>query len=297
MRATERLTVCAGLATLFGVTGCEKTVDPAVQGLANFSQVTWVGTVGTAKAELTFAPSSPSAVKATLVFLERDEPTVEESLEGHMVRASAFELHGTAVKSLVGEGAPEPHIIDLGTVADGALAGRMHTATTKDYPLRAIFKPGTSVTKLPTIDVARATSRLLEVRWEGKLEGGKPLSLDTRREGAKLAGVLTHSENLAEGFIYVTRTGKFSFQSPASPGGGAMNTVSCQGSIDGAFDALKGECEFKASKGFQSESTTLAFSLRPTTSPAPAPTASASTTGTANTHAPPPPAASTRKPR
>ena len=108
---------------------------------------------------------------------------------------------------------------------------------------------------------------------------------------------LMHSENLAEGFIYVTRTGKFSFQSPASPGGGAMNTVSCQGSIDGAFDALKGECEFKASKGFQSESTTLAFSLRPTTSPAPAPTASASTTGTATTHAPPPPAASTRKPR
>ena len=31
------------------------------------------------------------------------------------------------------------------------------------------FKPGTSVTKLPTIDVARATSRLLEVRWVRKL--------------------------------------------------------------------------------------------------------------------------------
>ncbi len=302
MRATERLTVCAGLATLFGVTGCDKTLvevqaDRNKEDLARVAQVTWVGTVGTAKAELTFAPSSPSAVKATLVFLERDEPTVEESLEGHMVRASAFELHGTAVKSLVGDGAPEPHIIDLGTVADGALAGYTHTATTKDYPLHAIFKPGTSVTKLPTIDVARATSRLLEVRWEGKLEGGKPLSLDTRREGAKLAGVLTHSENRAEGFIYVTRTGKFSFQTPASPGGGAVNTVSCQGSIAGAFDALKGECEFKARKGFQSQGTTLAFSLRPTTSPAPAPTASASTTGTANTHAPPPPAASTRKPR
>ena len=48
--------------------------------------------------------------------------------------------------------------------------------------------------------------------------------------------MLTHSENPAEGFIYVTRTGKFSFQTPASPGGGAVNTVSCQGSIAGAFD-------------------------------------------------------------
>ena len=287
MRATERLTVCAGLATLFGVTGCEKTVDPAVQGLANFSQVTWVGTVGTAKAELTFAPSSPSAVKATLVFLERDEPTVEESLEGHMVRASAFELHGTAVKSLVGEGAPEPHIIDLGTVADGALAGRMHTATTKDYPLRAIFKPGTSVTKLPTIDVARATSRLLEVRWEGKLEGGKPLSLDTRREGAKLAGVLTSGETITHGFVTVTRIGKFLFGSPPAPGGGKLQTVSCQGVIGDALDAITGDCEFSARAGFVTQSETRSFSLRPSAGPSPASTARAAASAGATTTATP----------
>ena len=302
MSTIDRLTIGAVLATILGIAGCDKTLvevqaDRNKEVLARVAQVTWIGTFRNAKAELTFGASSTDALKATLVFLELDEPTVEESLEGHISVSSGFELHGTAVKSLVGGSAPELHIIELGLLADGALAGYAHTATTKDYPVHVKFKPGTSATTLPSIDVARATSRLLEFRWEGKLEGAKPLSLDTRREGAKLAGVLTHSENPAEGFIYVTRTGKFSFQTPASPGGGAVNTVSCQGSIAGAFDALKGECEFKASKGFQSQGTTLAFSLRPTTSPAPAPTASASTTATANTHAPPPPAASTRKPR
>ena len=296
MRATSRLIVGTGLATIFGIAGCEKNADPGKEALASVAQVTWIGTVGTANAELTFGPSSADAVKATLVLLEFDEPTVEESLEGHMSGGSGFELHGTSVKSLVGDGASEPHIIDLGLVANGALAGYAHTATTKDYAVHVEFKPGTPVTKLPTIDVARATSRLLEVRWEGKLEGGKPLSLDTRREGAKLAGVLTHGEKTAEGFVHVTRTGKFSFRTPQAPGGGALHTVSCQGSIDGALDAIKGECEFNARQGFQSVSTTLSFSMRPTTSPAPTPTASASTTARASTHATPSPGASTRKP-
>ncbi len=136
--------------------------------------------------------------------------------------------------------------------------------------------------------------RLLEVRWEGKLEGGKPLSLDTRHDGAKLAGVLTHGETTAEGFVHVTRTGKFSFRTPEAPGGGALLAVSCQGSLGGAFDAIKGECEFKSRKGFESQSTTLPLSMRPTASPAPTP--SASTTTRASTHAAAPPGATARKP-
>ena len=292
MRATERLTVCAGLATLFGVTGCDKTLvevqaDRNKEDLARVAQVTWIGTFRNAKAELTFGASSTDALKATLVFLELDEPTVEESLEGHISVSSGFELHGTAVKSLVGGSAPELHIIELGLLAEGALAGYAWTATTKDYPVHVNFKPGTSATTLPSIDVARATSRLLEFRWEGKLEGAKPLSLDTRREGAKLAGVLTSGETITHGFVTVTRIGKFLFGSPPAPGGGKLQTVSCQGVIGDALDAITGDCEFSARAGFVTQSETRSFSLRPSAGPSPASTARAAASAGATTTATP----------
>jgi hypothetical protein len=265
---------------LLGCAGCDKT--PAEQSaergkdtLERITQITFVGTVGDASAELTFGPSTADAIKGKLVFLELDEPAVEETLEGVLENSTGFELHGTAVKMLVGEGAPELHLVHLGLIANDALSGRASTRTSTDYPVAVRLVPGKSVTTLATIDVARATGRLLEVRWEGKLEGGSELTLDTRREGAKLVGRLRRGDASTDGFVTVSRIGTFSFRNPPSPGDGKLYAMSCQGQLDATRDAVKGTCETSQRGGFVTNSTTLAFSLHATTLPPPAPTASA----------------------
>jgi len=149
----------------------------------------------------------------------------------------------------------------------------------------------------PAIDVARATSRLLEVRWEGKLEGRK-LTLDTRREGAALVGTLTDGEKANEGAVSVSRVGKFSFRSPGLSEQGSLRSVSCQGFVTASYDAIDGSCEFTQRSGFVSQTVAPLFSLRATNSPPPAPTSaattSAATTSPASAH--PPPGSPTRKP-